>query len=685
MITRLIHFSLRHKLLIILGFVAVSIAGVFSLSKLPIDAFPDISPNLVQVFAELEGMAAEEVEQFVTRPVEVAMRGIPGVKKIRSISSLGLSTVNIYFEDDVDIYVARQLVSERLKEAEESIPESMNMPHGLEMGAIASGMGKILSYHVHGDGYSTTDLRTIQDWIIKRDIQTVAGVAKVISQGGHVRQYQIRVQPDRLLEYNLTLDDVTEAVRKNNTNLGAGIIERGAEELIVRSLGLVETLEDIENIVICSRRSSPVYVKDIATVEFGDAFRRGVASLDGEEEIVVGGVYKLHGANSFEVIERLKERIAEINKTLPQDVKVIPYYDQSDLVRNSINTVRGALTLGLVLVCLVSFVFLGNLRNALIVVCSLPFSTLFAFTLMYRNGMPGDLISLGGVAIALGMIVDATIIMVERIQSTLGSDSNTGSATDTILVAAKEVARPIFFAVSIIIIVFIPIFTLGEVEGKMFRPLAFAVSTTMIGSLIYALIVAPVFYRLLHSERGRDRKARAVHPLIMNGYKSILTFCLGRRAAVTLVMVVLMVLGVGIFTGLGREFVPTLQEGTIQVLAYMNPNISLREIEATSQEIARDILEFPEVDQVIADIGYGEVGPHIHHTNYACMTVNLKPPKQWGNTKAQEELVAQIDSRIRDYPGVAVSFSQPIKHEVDSLVAGAGTAVVAKLFGPDME
>ncbi|UCF16089.1 MAG: efflux RND transporter permease subunit, partial [Phycisphaerales bacterium] len=685
MITRLIHFSLRHKLLIILGFVAVSVAGVFSLSKLPIDAFPDISPNLVQVFAELEGMAAEEVEQFVTRPVEVAMRGIPGVKKIRSISSLGLSTVNIYFEDDVDIYVARQLVSERLKEAEESIPESMNMPHGLEMGAIASGMGKILSYHVHGDGYSTTDLRTIQDWIIKRDIQTVAGVAKVISQGGHVRQYQIRVQPDRLLEYNLTLDDVTEAVRKNNLNLGAGIIERGAEELIVRSLGLVETLEDIENIVICSRRSSPVYVKDIATVEFGDAFRRGVASLDGEEEIVVGGVYKLHGANSFEVIERLKERIAEINKTLPQDVKVIPYYDQSDLVRNSINTVRGALTLGLVLVCLVSFVFLGNLRNALIVVCSLPFSTLFAFTLMYRNGMPGDLISLGGVAIALGMIVDATIIMVERIQSTLGSDSNTGSATDTILAAAKEVARPIFFAVSIIIIVFIPIFTLGEVEGKMFRPLAFAVSTTMIGSLIYALIVAPVFYHLLHSERGRDRKARAVHPLIMNGYKSILTFCLGRRAAVTLVMVVLMVLGVGIFTGLGREFVPTLQEGTVQVLAYMNPNISLREIEATSQEIARDILEFPEVDQVIADIGYGEVGPHIHHTNYACMTVNLKPPKQWGNTKGQEELVAQIDSRIRDYPGVAVSFSQPIKHEVDSLVAGAGTAVVAKLFGPDME
>ncbi|MEA3225813.1 MAG: efflux RND transporter permease subunit, partial [Planctomycetota bacterium] len=379
MIAKLIQLSLRHKLLIVLGFVAVSVAGVFSLSKLSIDAFPDISPNLVQVFAELEGMAAEEVEQFVTRPVEVAMRGIPGVKKIRSISSLGLSTVNIYFEDDVDIYLARQLVSERLKEAEEGIPETMNMPHGLEMGAIASGMGKILAYSVQGDGYSTTDLRTIQDWIVKRDIQTISGVAKVISQGGHVRQYQIKVNPDRLLEYNLTLDDVIEAVRKNNMNLGAGIIERGSEELIVRSLGLVDTLEDIENIVIRAYESSPIFISDIGTVEFGDAFRRGVACLDGQKEIVVGGVYKLHGANSFEVIGRLKERIAEINKTLPEGVKVIPYYDQSDLVKNSINTVRGALALGLILVCLVSFVFLGDLRNALIVVCSLPFSTLFAF------------------------------------------------------------------------------------------------------------------------------------------------------------------------------------------------------------------------------------------------------------------------------------------------------------------
>lgn len=685
MITRIVQFSLRHRLLIVLGFVGVCVAGVFSLSQLHIDAFPDISPNLVQVFAELEGTAAEEVEQLVTRHVEVAMRGIPGVKKIRSISSLGLSTVNIYFQDDVDIYLARQLVSERLKVAEEGIPEELNMPHGLEMGAIASGMGKILAYYVEADEYSVTDLRTFQDWVIKRDIQTVPGVAKVISQGGHVRQYQIKVYPDRLLEYDLTLDDVIQAIQKNNLNVGAGIIEKGAEELVVRSIGLIKTITDIENAVICAHQGSPVRVGDIASVEFGNAFRRGVASLNGQKEVVVGSVYKLHGANSLEVIGHLKRRMAEINKTLPKGVRTVVFYDQSSLVKNSINTVRRALTLGLILVCLVSFAFLGNFRNALIVLFSLPFSTLFAFVLMHRSGMPGDLISFGGVAIALGMIVDATIIMVEKIQSSFGRDSDTASGTEIILSAVREVGQPIFFAASIIIIVFIPIFTLGEVEGKMFRPLAFAVSTTMIGSLIYALIVSPVFYALLHRKNGPKKKTRAVHPAILQCYKSILLHLLHHRLMVTYAMVALVIFGGVIFARLGREFVPVLQEGSIQVLAYMNPNISLKEISSTATELAKEILSFPEVKQVIADIGYGEVGPHVHHTNYACITVTLKPKDEWKTVKSQEELVAKIDSRIGGYPGASITFSQPIKHEIDALVGGAGSAVVAKLFGHDMD
>ena len=684
MISKLIDFSLRHKLLIISGFVAVSAAGLFSLSKLSIDAFPDISPNLVQVFAELEGMAAEEVEQFVTRPVEVAMRGIPGVKRMRSISSLGLSTVNIYFEDNIDIYLARQLVAERLKEAQEGLSDGLSMPHGLEMGAIVSGMGKVLAYYLEGDGYSTTELRTIQDWVVKRDIQTVSGVAKVISQGGYVRQYQIKVRPERLLEYDLTLDDLNEAVRTNNLNLGAGIIERGSEELIVRSLGLMNSISDIENTVICTRQSSPVYIKDVASVEFGDAFRRGVAFLDDDKEVVVGTIYKLHGANSFEVIGRLKERIVEISATLPEGVKIVPWYDQSSLVKNSINTVKGALGLGLILVCVVSFLFLGNLRNAMVVVLSLPFSMLFAFILMYRNGMPGDLISFGGVAIAIGMIVDATIIMVEKIHSVVdGVDAKLLS--ERILSAAKEVCQPIFFASSIIIIVFIPIFTLGEVEGKMFKPLAFAVSTTIVGSLIYALLIAPVFYGLLYKEKPSGVKSRNVYSFVLGCYKSVLLFFLRRREVVILAMLILVILGGFTFVQLGREFMPALQEGTIQVMAYMNPNISLKEIGETTKEIVADVLTFSEVEQAIADIGFGEVGPHMHHTNYACITVMLKPKDQWKTVANQEELVARIDSLLGDYPGVNISFSQPIKHEIDGLVGGAGTAVVAKLFGVDMD
>ena len=684
MITKVIQISLKHKWLVVLGFIGICVAGALSLSRMPVDAFPDISPNLVQVFAELEGMAAEEVEQFVTRPVEVAMRGIPGVAKIRSISSLGFSTVNIYFDDDIDIYLARQLVSERIKEAEEGILEGVNMPHGLEMGAVASGMGNILTYYLEADDFSTTEQRTLQDWVIKRDLQTVPGVARVISQGGHVRQYQIKVFPNMLLEYDLTLDDIIEAVRKNNLNLGAGIIERGSEELIVRTLGLIDTVEDIENTVICAREGGPIYVKNVAEVEFGDAFRRGVGILNGGKEVIVGSVYKIHGANSFEVIGRLKQRIKQINETLPEGVKMVVFYDQSALVRNSINTVRNSLALGLILVCIVSFFFLGDFRNALIVLCSLPFSTLFAFIVMYRNGMSGDLISFGGVAIALGMIVDATIIMVEKIFSAFDRTAKGSSINDSILAAAGEVGRPIFFATLIIVIVFLPIFTLGEVEGKMFRPLAFAVSTTMIGSLIYALIIAPAFYRLLHRERHGTKKGRAVHPVILGHYKSLLLYCLRRRKAVVITISVFVVIGVVISNLLGREFVPTLQEGSVQVLAYMNPNISLKEINAITREISKDILSFPEVDNVIADIGYGEMGPHMHHTNYACITVTLKPNNEWNDINTQEELIEKIDERLGEYPGVSISYSQPIKHEIDGLVGGVGATVVAKLFGHNM-
>lgn len=690
MIDHIIHLALRHKLLVFLLSIAICAAGVMSLTQLPIDAFPDISPNLVQVFAEIEGMAPEEVEQLVTRPVEIAMRGIPGVTKIRSLSSLGLSTVNIYFEDSIDIYFARQLVTERLKLAEEGIPASVDMPHGLEMGPVASGMGKILSYYLEAAGHDITDLRTLQDWIIKRDIETIPGVAQVVSQGGYVRQVQIEVHPDQLLAYHLTLEDVSKAVENNNANVGAGIVKRGSEELIVRSLGRITNIEDIEQTVIKTEAGRPITVADVATVRFGNAFRRGVAVLDGQKEVVLGGIYKLHRANSFEVIRRLQARIDRINETLPAGVKVVPFYDQSQLVRNSIRTVRGALILGLILICVVAFLFLGNLRNALIMVCSLPFSILLAFILMQRAQVPGDLISLGGMAIALGMIIDATIIMVEKIQTALVEKAHQASVTEIISAAAQEVGRPIVFAVAIIVIVFLPIFTLGEVEGKMFRPLAFAVATTMAGSLLYALVIAPVFYQILHGARSAVKnKSRAGHgPVltrVLNGYETLLKLVLAHPLLITLVMGMLLSAGAAQFWLLGREFLPALQEGTLQCFAYMNPNVSLDQIKETSTQISQELKTVPAVDHVVADIGYGEVGPHVHHTNYSCMTVTLKAQDQWENADTQAELVTQLNERISDYLGVAVGFSQPINHELDELVAGVGAAVAARIFGHDME
>ncbi|MFC1765137.1 efflux RND transporter permease subunit [Planctomycetota bacterium] len=688
MIAKVIHLALKHKLLVLVLTIGICVSGVVALSKLPIDAFPDISPNLVQIFAEIEGMAPEEVEQIVTRPVEIAMRGIPGVTKIRSLSSLGLSTVNIYFEDNIDIYRVRQLVSERLKHAEEAIPAGVSLPHGLEMGPVASGMGKILAYYLEAEGVDSADLRTIQDWVVKRDIETIPGVAKVISQGGYVRQYEIQIHPDRLLTYNLGIEDIVAAVENNNSNIGAGIIQRGSEELVVRSLGRVHDIPDIENITIKTMHGRPLLIKDVASVTFGKAFRRGVGILNGDREVVMGGIYKIHGANSFETIRLLQERIDQINPTLPKDVRIVPFYDQSELVRNSIRTVRGALGLGLILVCVVAFLFLGNLRNALILVGSLPFSLLFAFILMQRNAIPGDLISFGGVAIALGMIIDATIIMVEKIQTTVNEKGTDSSLMEIITQTGQEVGRPIVFAVFIIVVVFLPILTLGGVEGKMFRPLALTVAMTMLGSLLYAIVVAPVCYGLLHRTvrvQKDTTPTRRFHARSLEYYGGLLERVLKRPGRVTLVISLLMVVGLGLFLNLGREFLPTLQEGTVQCLAYMNPNVSLSQIQETTEQISRDIKAFPEVKDIIADIGYGEVGPHVHHTNFACMTVTLNPKDQWKKTRSQEDLVTQINERIGDYLGVALSYSQPINHEVDGLIAGVGAQVAAKIFGPDMD
>jgi heavy metal efflux system protein len=685
MIEKLVRYALRNKLLVVVVFLGICILGTLSLSKLPINAFPDISPKLVQVFGEVDGMAAEEVEQLISRPVEVAMMGLPGVKIIRSGSAFGIATINIYFEDDVDIYRAHELVNQKLAAAEAALPEGLHLHHGLEKGPIISGMGKVLSYYIDSNRHTVTELRTFQDWIVKRNLQTVPGVGDVISQGGYAKQYQVKLLPNKLLEYDITIEQVHQAIIRSNQNLGANFITRGDEEFVVRSLGLIKNLDDIKYICLSTHQGIPIYVKDVAKVEFGPGIRRGVATLNGEKEVAAGNVYKIHGANSFELIGQLKKRIEEINQQLPEGAQVVIFYDQSFLVANTINTIKWALGIGLILICLVAFVFLGNVRNAFIMVCSLPFSMLLTFSLMKYYDMSADLISFGGVAIALGMIIDATIIMVEKIQTALSKETGDSSVSEVILATAKEIGRPIFFAISIIIIVFIPILTLQEVEGKMFRPLGFTVTITMLGSLIYALLVAPVLYSLLYrgksSKTNKEGHSTAFHKV----YKSILSIFLRKRLLVVAIMIILLVAGSLSFINLGTEFVPVLQEGDLQILAHFNPNIALDKVRDIAMEMELEILKSQEVRLTQSDIGYGEVSPHIHETNYACITIGLHPMKEWASGKTREELENELRDRIKDYPGATVELSLPIKHELDHLITGSSGQVAAKLFGPDME
>lgn len=685
MIERLVEWALKYKIPILIIFVLICALGSWALFNLPIDAFPDISPNLVQVFGEVDGMAAEEIEQLVSRPIEVSMMGLPGVKTVRSGSAFGLATVNIYFNDDVDIYRAHELVNQRLAAAEAAMPKNLDLHHGIEKGPIISGMGKVLSYYIESDRHTTTELRTFQDWIVKRNLQTVPGVGDVISQGGYVRQYQVKLLPHRLLEYDITIENIHTAIQNSNQNLGANFIVRGDEEFIVRSLGLIKTLDDIKFITLRSHEGTPIYIKDVAHVEFGKGIRRGFATLNGEKEVAAGNVYKIHKANSFEVITRIKKRIEEINQQMPEGARVVVFYDQSFLVANTINTIKFALGVGLILVCLVSFVFLGDIRNAFIMVFSLPFAMFLTFSIMKYYGMSGDLISFGGIAIALGMIIDGTIIMVEKIQAALKRDAGNSSVTEVTLATAKEVGPPIFFAIAIIIIVFIPIITLQGVEGKMFRPLGITVSVTMLGSLLYALLVAPVLFNILHRRRPHKKVKKDYLTIFHNRYRTILSIFLTRRILVVVLIIVMLGSGALFFTQLGTEFVPILQEGDLQVLAHLNPNISLEKAKEITMDLEREIIKSPEVQQALSDVGYGEVSPHIHKTNYACITVGLKPTGEWTPGKSREDLENEIRDRIKGYPGITVEISLPIKHELDHMITGASGQVVAKLFGPDLD
>ena len=723
MIDRILEYSLKNRLLIVLLAVAVLGGGALALTKLPIDAFPDVSPTLVQVITESPGLAPEEVEKLITYPVEVSMNGIPGVQQIKSISAFGISQVSIYFNDDLNVYFARQLTLEKLQDAKEQIPPGLGEP---KLGPITTGLGQIYQYVVEGKQQNKQELRTLQDWIVKYNLRTVPGVTEVLSFGGDVKQYQVRVDPRALLQYGVTLAQVRQAIGANNRNVGGGYIERGPEEYLIRGIGLAESLTDIGNIIVADRGGTPIYVRNVAEIALGPEVRRGAVTMNGNGEVVTGIVLKRIYENTSKVIEAVKQKVAEVNHALPAGVRVLPYYDQSDLVERAVGTVKDALLEGAILIVVILFLFLGNVRSALIVTAMLPLSLCLAVVLMNYFGFSANLMSLGGLAIGIGMMVDGGVVMVENVYRHLSESTHTDltserpqegvgaretvyaygkdapSAGDSpseeqavavsgfheskshlILRSAKEVGRPIVFAIAIIIIVFLPLFTLQGVEGKMFRPMAFAISFAMLGSLLFSLTVIPVLCAFF-LKGGREDDTWIMRR-IKAPYLPILRWSIANRKKMLFGSVVALVASLSLVPLLGTEFVPVLEEGSILYRATLAPSAGLNEGLRTATELEKIAKTFPEVSDVVSKVGRAEAGgdPEPVNNIEAIVTLEAGNERKTGRNKAQ--LIEAMEAKFAKFPGVAFNFSQPIANRVDELLSGVKAQLAIQLFGDDLE
>jgi cobalt-zinc-cadmium resistance protein CzcA len=663
-------------------------AGAYSYSRLPVDAFPDVTPNLVQVFTETGGLAPEEVEKYVTYPVEVAMSGLPNLKEIRSVSNFGLSVVNIYFDDGTEIYLNRQLVNERLQIAREEIPKGFGDP---DMGPISTGLGQILFYFVEDETGKRTpqQIREIQDWLIKFNLQTVKGVTEVLSIGGDVKQYQIHVRPTDLLRYDLSLGEVVEAVKANNSNVGAQFIVKNAEEYIVRSVGLAEKIPDLENIILKSKSGTPVFLRQVADVATGGEVRRGLVTRNGKGEAVVGMVLKLIGTNTSTVIKDVKDRMDKINKVLPPGIKMVPYYDQATLVAKCVGTVTKALSEAVFLIILIQLLMLGGIRPSIVVLAAIPFSLAFSFLAMKYFNISANLMSLGGLAIALGLLVDGSVVMIENVDRMIREGDPDEPLVHVILRACTEVARPIVLSLLIIVIVFLPLFALQGVEGKTFRPLAQTMSLAMFGSLLFAVLLAPVLASLLMRRPhggSVEHKEFVVVRWMQAAYRPLVTFFVRKPTVAVGMALGLLIVGGLLFTRLGSEFVPRLNEGDLLVRATMAPSISLEEARDTMTRFERRLMgKFPEVTTVTTRVGRGEVGAHADPINSGEAFVALKPQDQWKTAKTPEELYDKISDEFRNFPGVAFNFTQPIAAAVDELISGSRADLAIKIFGQDME
>ena len=720
MFNKIIDWSVNNRLLILIALFATMVGAIMVIPKLNLDAFPDVTNVQVAVNTEAPGLAAEEVEQLITYPIEAVMYALPDVEQVRSISKTGLSGVTVVFKEGTDIYFARQLVFERLQAAKELIPEGVGTP---EMGPNTTGLGQVFQYLLISDkdaGYDAMALRSLNDWIVKLLVMPVDGVTDVLSFGGIVRQYQVNVDPSKLLSYNLTQEDVVGALDNNNANVGGWYMNRGQEQLVIRGTGWFESgdagISNIKQVPVKTVDGTVVTVSDIAKVEMGSEIRQGAVTMTRKSpngkvenlgEVVSGIVLKRMGSNTKATIDGINARIPLINQALPKGVRFEPFYDQADLIEKAVDTVVDALSLAFIFICIVLALFLMNLRATFLVLISIPISIGIALMIMAWWGISANLMSLGGIAVAIGMLVDGSVVMVENMFKHLNRPDSTHSnsvkervpSADTdphdveqdehgiklrLQNAGKEVARPVFFAASIILVVFTPLFSFEGVEAKLFQPMAISIILAVISAIVVALFIVPALATYLFKSGVKERESFVLKPLDKL-YRKGLTFALKHTKLVISASLILVASAFALVPFIGTEFVPELEEGTINLRATLAPSSSLDTALTVAPILEEKLMAFPEVTYALSRIGRAEIGGDPEPVNNIEIYIGLKPVSEWSSASNRYELQGKMERSLEEFPGLLLNFSQPIATRVDELLSGVKAQLAIKLFGPELD
>lgn len=680
MLNKIIEFSVRQKFVALSLVILMAAAGVFSLMRIPINSLPDVTPVQVLVITKAGRYSPYDVEKLVSYPIETAMNGLPDVKQVRSISQFGLSAVTVEFEENTDIYFARQMVSQRLQSISDELPPDVSAP---KLGPISTALGEIYQYQVKGDNYSLTQLREIQDWMIAPQLKVVKGVTEINSFGGYVKQYNVFIQPGKMRTYGVGIKDIIDAIAQNNSVSGGNFLEHNREQYIIRGFGQINKKEDILNIVVTKLNNKPVFIKDLADVEIGTQIRQGAVTRDGKGEVVTGIVMMLRGGNGREVISGIEAKIESINKNLPQGVKIEKFYDQSDLINRTTSTISTNLIEGGFLVIVVLLLMLGEISGALIVAMVIPFSMLFAFIGMREFGLAANLMSLG--AIDFGMVVDGSVVMVENIVHRLHDKRKGEAAEETIIHASKQVVRPIFFGVLIILMVYVPIMTFSGMEGILYRPMAITVAAAVLGSLLLALVFVPSIAAIVFRRGVKPRKNWLINWL-QPIYQRFLEKNIQKRVVVLSIALVVFGLSIIVMFRLGTEFLPELEEGSILVEQVRMPSVTLEESIENANWLAGQLMKnIPEIKTVVPKTGRSDLANDWMGVHQTDVWIVLKDPGEWRDGVTKDDIIAQIEPYLKTEPGLAYNFTQPIAMRVNELTSGVKSDLAVKIYGEDLD